>query len=168
MITPIRGRKRIEDACYCNIFLQIRNDNPDKGTETILAPYGCVFFWRRLEMITPIRGRKPKGFLKSSITSILRLEMITPIRGRKPWLWQPLIYQPWLEMITPIRGRKPSGDGDLDKGKDYWLEMITPIRGRKPRTPLSRWIFLSPIRNDNPDKGTETVCITLEATTSSD
>ena len=34
--------------------------------------------------------------------------------------------------------------------------MITPIRGRKPKT-KSKGTILYTIRNDNPDKGTETL-----------
>ena len=35
----------------------IRNDNPDKGTETLSMSY-LEGLYNRLEMITPIRGRK--------------------------------------------------------------------------------------------------------------
>ena len=41
----------------------IRNDNPDKGTETFFDAQGyCVK--NRLEMITPIRGRKQAAISK--------------------------------------------------------------------------------------------------------
>ena len=48
----------------------IRNDNPDKGTETILIPFKSICF-RRLEMITPIRGRKQLVVAKTSKTKPL-------------------------------------------------------------------------------------------------
>ena len=56
-------------------------------------------------------------------------------------------------MITPIRGRK-----QLDRLfllLFVELEMITPIRGRK-RSMFKFNIVSFSIRNDNPDKGTET------------
>ena len=63
MITPIRGRKRWRLDCI-KTNNKIRNDNPDKGTETHLH---MMIYYRhalRLEMITPIRGRKQfTGFL---------------------------------------------------------------------------------------------------------
>ena len=56
MITTIRGRKL--DIFYYLIFSYwIRNDNPDKGTETGMGLSGNDSPIR-LEMITPIRGRK--------------------------------------------------------------------------------------------------------------
>ena len=36
-----------------------RNNNPDKGTETLLICKGTLCASYRLEIITPIRGRKP-------------------------------------------------------------------------------------------------------------
>ncbi len=58
MITPIRGRKRTEDFEKFEGFTLIRNDNPDKGTETMHRKLYNVGYLDRLEMITPIRGRK--------------------------------------------------------------------------------------------------------------
>ena len=56
-------------------------------------------------------------------------------------------------MITPIRGRKPITTKEAKRLAK--LEMITPIRGRKLlyEKPNIKPIY---IRNDNPDKGTET------------
>ena len=59
-----------------------------------------------------------------------------------------------LEIITPIRGRKV-GVSAVD-----WfpgcLEIITPIRGRKDMLLVSTYYHLT-FRNNNPDKGTETL-----------
>ena len=59
-------------------------------------------------------------------------------------------------MITPIRGRKPCRRISLPTFSGIRLEMITPIRGRKLSSMVS-FIISGVIRNDNPDKGTETV-----------
>ena len=58
-------------------------------------------------------------------------------------------------MITPIRGRKLCMlfNHATDKSR---LEMITPIRGRKLFNYSIVVLESEPIRNDNPDKGTET------------
>ena len=56
MITPIRGRKQAIRVGHL-ILTTIRNDNPDKGTETIKSDISRKT-GKRLEMITPIRGRK--------------------------------------------------------------------------------------------------------------
>ena len=58
-----------------------------------------------------------------------------------------------LEMITPIRGRKQALFLCCPAYKQ--LEMITPIRGRK-LVSCCRYLIVHVIRNDNPDKGTET------------
>ena len=58
MITPIRGRKHLRGADLREADLRIRNDNPDKGTETALMVAASVWADPGLEMITPIRGRK--------------------------------------------------------------------------------------------------------------
>ena len=43
-------------------------------------------------------------------------------------------------------------------GINIGLEIITPIRGRKPDfVPLETVHIMEPFRNNNPDKGTETV-----------
>ncbi len=57
MITPIRGRKLEVEELGNPDRGGIRNDNPDKGTETDInvATNICN---SGLEMITPIRGRK--------------------------------------------------------------------------------------------------------------
>ena len=61
----------------------IKNDNPDKGTETDIQFYIHKLFHNRLKMITPIRGRKQVSGDLYSVTLFKRLKMITPIRGRK-------------------------------------------------------------------------------------
>ena len=86
----------------------IRNDNPDKGTETIEAIHN--------------------GFIN------LRLEMITPIRGRKPTY-------PAVRICSSFQIR----NDNPDKG----TETVLPLFSRSPRGLM--------IRNDNPDKGTETL-----------
>ena len=102
---PDKGTETRSATKFLLISNVIRNDNPDKGTETKqhLIRWYCRI---RLEMITPIRGRKQeyeyakklgltirndnpdKGTetikrVKSLQDGINRLEMITPIRGRK-------------------------------------------------------------------------------------
>ena len=61
MITPIRGRKlMLRLSLLPTLCFLIRNDNPDKGTETdCKGSWSIVLAALRLEMITPIRGRKP-------------------------------------------------------------------------------------------------------------
>ena len=59
-----------------------------------------------------------------------------------------------LEMITPIRGRKLSYTNFANFV--IILEMITPIRGRKQNISADYSSVKQRIRNDNPDKGTET------------
>ena len=79
MITPIRGRKL--NNCYINtvFFQQIRNDNPDKGTETTLSKnLRKSNSW--LEMITPIRGRKPI-IARLSLTSEYLIRNDNPDKG---------------------------------------------------------------------------------------
>ena len=56
MITPIRGRKRLISLTRSYILF-FRNDNPDKGTETLVTEIVAKSDLS-LEMITPIRGRK--------------------------------------------------------------------------------------------------------------
>ena len=153
MITPIRGRKHISFILPSSFIFPIRNDNPDKGTET--RP------WQRDGGRAAIRNDNPdKGTeTERNLTDVIRhvgLEMITPIRGRKHkgqalqykvLLWirndnpdkgtetsltrSYIIILFWrLEMITPIRGRKlpcPCAKRPIRQR----LEMITPIRGRK-------------------------------------
>ena len=58
MITPIRGRKTFSVSFPNQLFLVIRNDNPDKGTEGCGWAGPAFIGMLRLEMITPIRGRK--------------------------------------------------------------------------------------------------------------
>ena len=107
-----------------------------------------------LEIITPIRGRKPissRIFTKSSLfrnnnpdkgtetkRKCLRkylknsLEIITPIRGRKHIsVFCNYVFHICLEIITPIRGRKPVSSSRLSLSASMGLEIITPIRGRK-------------------------------------
>ena len=58
----------------------IRNDNPDKGTETDM--YNKIAATRnRLEMITPIRGRK-------HFSIILSKRIIISIRNDNPALYK--------------------------------------------------------------------------------
>ena len=88
---------------YCK--LSIRNDNPDKGTETTIPLY-IYEDTLRLEVITPIRGRKR---LKVNIRGFryTRLEMITPIRGRKQAYIIPKVRSiPVNYKYYPDRGRK--------------------------------------------------------------
>ena len=49
----------------------IRNDNPDKGTETMQCAYYLCYLIS-LEMITPIRGRKHLTALSMTSTLIIR------------------------------------------------------------------------------------------------
>ena len=110
---------------------RIRNGNPDKGTETLIHLMMLSLLYR-LEMVTPIRGRKL--FPKSSpeAAARLKLEMVTPIRGRKRAVFVCQLYRSHLlEMVTPIRGRKPSASSSSNSSSTVSLEMITPIRGRK-------------------------------------
>ena len=48
-------------------YLLIRNDNPDKGTETVISQSSVMTLLVRLEMITPIRGRKL--FMRATVSS---------------------------------------------------------------------------------------------------
>ena len=60
-------------------------------------------------------------------------------------------------MITPIRGRKPIDiKGFANADTCPRLEIITPIRGRKRTCQYACLYPYHVIRNDNPDKGTET------------
>ena len=61
-----------------------------------------------------------------------------------------------LEIITPIRGRKQFEA--MREFKELCLEIITPIRGRKLFN-ISNSLFVRKFRNNNPDKGTETLLI---------
>ena len=79
MITPIRGRK-LKTSRVLSWFLdKIRNDNPDKGTETKLGFTGYICA-NRLEMITPIRGRKP-AFLVEVSTGASSIRNDNPDKG---------------------------------------------------------------------------------------
>ena len=101
---PDKGTETAHRYGYSIALYLFRNNNPDKGTETML-PLAVQYFIARLEIITPIRGRKPvikivslpyssfrnnnpdKGTetmtLIGAIANTIRLEIITPIRGRK-------------------------------------------------------------------------------------
>ena len=71
MITPIRGRKLTRQAIKTVTVINIRNDNPDKGTETRSGSLHRVALPPSLEMITPIRGRKHQlGFENLRVTVI--------------------------------------------------------------------------------------------------
>ena len=59
-------------------------------------------------------------------------------------------------MITPIRGRKQAIRMLHYTHTFPRLEMITPIRGRKHFKGETEACGGNMIRNDNPDKGTET------------
>ena len=71
MITPIRGRKLLFDLTGLGFPVKIRNDNPDKGTETTTYLSCRVGRYYRLEMITPIRGRKLEELKKKRQLAIM-------------------------------------------------------------------------------------------------
>ena len=81
MITPIRGRKRYQLISSLCFRRRIRNDNPDKGTETPLfvSRYICGILIRN---DNPDKGTETLLVGKEHRKGV-RLEMITPIRGRK-------------------------------------------------------------------------------------
>ena len=81
MITPIRGRKRIISAMLPP-YSGIRNDNPDKGTET---PTGLLYSFSSIPIRNdnPDKGTETAGQGNARVLPLKRLEMITPIRGRK-------------------------------------------------------------------------------------
>ena len=142
MITPIRGRKQQYFLKALSWAAKIRNDNPDKGTETV-RPLKCQPF------CIPIRNDNPDKGTETICT----------------WSFFLCVIQK-LEMITPIRGRKHKSPHLLSKVFNA-LEMITPIRGRK-RIYMSLTRGLTLIRNDSPDKGTETSSVgSLSFSTSS-
>ena len=83
-----------------------RNNNPDKGTETEQNTdiSSCNLY--RLEIITPIRGRK---LLLSTVgrSVFTGLEIITPIRGRKQ-----CFFTRFAELLDAFRNNNP------DKGTE--------------------------------------------------
>ena len=89
----------------------IRNDNPDKGTEMCKSRSLWNLFFLRLEMITPIRGRKSYNCLFFHISTFL-IRNDNPDKGTEinTGLRIKQIGKYRLEMITPIRGRKYFSD----------------------------------------------------------
>ena len=81
-----------------------RNNNPDKGTETFLFQSGYIpFKWFRNN--NPDKGTETFSINRIPL-AVISLEIITPIRGRKPSIDMPSLTARSLEIITPIRGRK--------------------------------------------------------------
>ncbi len=156
MITPIRGRKRaLQDLHYCQtlyrlemitpirgrkrgveyppgVEIVIRNDNPDKGTETGL----CDSFTYRFSVI---RNDNPDKVTETFHLRLCIRYHLKQIRNDNP--------DKGTETDIPFSSHNP---------RSYRLEMITPIRGRKPSSTLLAVGSPVTIRNDNPDKGTET------------
>ena len=83
--------------------------------------------------------------------------MITPIRGRKRIFPQILVHlHKWLEMITPIRGRKLKSSVNASQKNE--IRNDNPDKGTETREKgKRREKGKKKIRNDNPDKGTETL-----------
>ena len=66
MITPIRGRKLLDSTKFHVGARNIRNDNPDKGTETLLLPVLLCF-------CSLIRNDNPdKGTETNALQPIIR------------------------------------------------------------------------------------------------
>ena len=109
-----------------------RNNNPDKGTETLPAIHHLYIVFSYLEIITPIRGRKQ--FIKSTILfSSVSFRNNNPDKGTETFCLKNLAKSPIknLEIITPIRGRKHIPFHYRSMSVPCYLEIITPIRGRK-------------------------------------
>ena len=81
MITPIRGRKLSGFSANILCSFLIRNDNPDKGTETSVKHTCCVMS-KVIRNDNPDKGTET-GKSISHPSPVSGLEMITPIRGRK-------------------------------------------------------------------------------------
>ena len=82
MITPIRGRKLLKiTKPKKGASKWIRNDNPDKGTETRSSFFIPSFSYLRLEMITPIRGRKQISTVLEDVNSPIRIRNDNPDKG---------------------------------------------------------------------------------------
>ena len=62
-----------------------------------------------------------------------------------------------LEMITPIRGRKPTGQQDSTYKQE--IRNDNPDKGTETKSVALLPLLKMPIRNDNPDKGTETYAL---------
>ena len=62
----------------------IRNDNPDKGTETFSTSFIVATLPNMIRNDNPDKGTETTS-LHFRLLSYVRLEMITPIRGRKQW-----------------------------------------------------------------------------------
>ena len=60
----------------------IRNDNPDKGTEAVLKTYYLQALLQVIRNDNPDKGTEAAAAAVAS-NPVIRLEMITPIRGRK-------------------------------------------------------------------------------------
>ena len=80
--TPDKGTETLLSLMMLHLLFMIRNDNPDKGTETWHTMHGSFQTYQRLEMITPIRGRKHRELYKCTIVHFW-IRNTTPIRGRK-------------------------------------------------------------------------------------
>ena len=82
--------------------------------------------------------------------------MITPIRGRKRLCYTiSIVLLMRLEMITPIRGRKLYFISSKLSGTT--IRNDNPDKGTETSFLFVVFITKFSIRNDNPDKGTETV-----------
>ena len=82
MITPIRGRKLLSSPSPSSPGFPIRNDNPDKGTEAVLKTYYLQALLQVIRNDNPDKGTEAAAAAVAS-NPVIRLEMITPIRGRK-------------------------------------------------------------------------------------
>ena len=69
MITPIRGRKRTNTSTTNTATNAIRNDNPDKGTETVYLIYITKLF-------TAIRNDNPDKGTETIIKSATNILLI--------------------------------------------------------------------------------------------
>ena len=83
MITPIRGRKLSLGVSLPFSGILIRNDNPDKGTETS-NPKIVPYFPTKIRNDNPDKGTETV-VLPNNMLTPSGLEMITPIRGRKQY-----------------------------------------------------------------------------------
>ena len=97
-----------------------RNNNPDKGTETVIG-YVRGLFDLCLEIITPIRGRKLSSSAFFS-TFTFQFRNNTPDKGTETLYRHGIhiCFYLCLEIITPIRGWKLEyyeGDNSNEQNK---------------------------------------------------
>ena len=83
IITPIRGRKRFFCRVNPTFWSMFRNNNPDKGTETDTGLDSIALMVLQFRNNNPDKGTETSPSLHRLHPKTLRLEIITPIRGRK-------------------------------------------------------------------------------------